>query len=98
MTSDGRTLEFERPRLGTLPLPSRRNRVNTVAPCITQPPYYLSRSGQDFGPYALVDLQTMASRRQLGGSDLVRQSADASAFPARDIPWVFSSKSWLVAV
>ncbi len=72
--------------------------MNTVAPPSIETSYYLSRGGQDFGPYALGDIQAMASRHQLSGSDVVRRTADGRAFPAREIPWVFSSKSWPAAV
>jgi hypothetical protein len=76
----------------------RRNHVNTVAPPATETSYYLSRSGQDFGPYALAELQSMASHRQLSASDLVRPTPAGRASPAHEVPWVFSSRSWPVAV
>jgi len=71
--------------------------VNT-APLATETTLYLLRSGQDFGPYPLQHIQTMASQGQLKPSDLVRYTPEGRAFPAREIPWVFSGKSWLVAV
>ena len=72
--------------------------MSTVAPPATQSSFYLSRGAQDFGPYSFVELQSMASRRHLGPSDLVRRTADGRRFPAREIPQVFSSKSWPAAV
>ena len=38
----------------------------------------------------------MASRGQLRAADVVRHTTDGRAFAAREIPWVFSHKSWLV--
>jgi hypothetical protein len=69
-----------------------------TAPPDTQTSFHLLRSGQDFGPYTLSELQTMASRGQLRAVDSVRHTADGRAFPARDLPWVFSAKSWLAAL
>ena len=67
---------------------------------MTQPSpeaYYLRRAGQDFGPYALADLQTMANAGQLHGQGQVRL-ADGGSFPARDVPWLFSDKSYVIAL
>jgi hypothetical protein len=59
--------------------------------------YYLRRAGQDFGPYGLTDLQAMARGGQLKSQGEVRRGK-GGAFPARDIPWVFSDKSYVVAM
>ena len=60
--------------------------------------YFLQRSGQEFGPYVESDLQLMANRNQLRGDASVRRGDSDICFPARDIPWLFSGKSWTVAV
>lgn len=60
--------------------------------------FYLHRGGQDFGPYTPRDLQAMARVGQLRTKDKVRRASGDGWFPARDIPWVFSDKSWLVTV
>ena len=72
--------------------------MSTYAPPDTQTSFYLARGGQDFGPYSLHDVQAMASRRLLRASDLVRQGADGRAMAAREVPEVFSSKSWPAAL
>lgn len=68
--------------------------MNTIAPTVVDTHLYLLRSGQDFGPYPLHEIQNMASRRQLSPSDLVRRTTGGGPFPAREVPWLFSSKSW----
>ena len=60
--------------------------------------FYLSRQGHEFGPYSLASLQVMASSGQLRGSGLVRRSTGHGWFPARDVPWLFSDRRWIVAV
>lgn len=71
--------------------------MSTIAPPDTQT-FYLTRGGQDFGPYSLRDLQAMASQRHLRPSDLVRQGAGGRALAAREVPDVFSAKSWPAAL
>lgn len=63
-----------------------------------QSPFYLPRSGHEFGPYTLRDLQTMAAAGQLAPRTEIRPGLARSTFPARDLPWVFSDKSWFVAL
>jgi TM2 domain/GYF domain 2 len=60
--------------------------------------YFLERSGQEFGPYVESDLRLMADRHQLRGDASVRRADSDTYFPARDIPWLFSAKSWTAAV
>jgi TM2 domain/GYF domain 2 len=60
--------------------------------------FHLHRAGLDFGPYTLQDLQAMAVGGQLKTKDKVRRTSGGGWCPARDIPWVFSDKNWLVAV
>lgn len=60
--------------------------------------FYLYGTGQEFGPYVLQDLQAMASAGQLKADALVHSTSGGGWFPAREIPWLFSDKSWLVTV
>ncbi len=60
--------------------------------------FYLSHNGHKFGPYTVPELRTMAKAGQLKAHSEVHRTTDGELFPARDIPWVFSDKSWLVAV
>ena len=71
---------------------------STATPSALDGPYYLLRSGQEFGPYSLGDLQTMAAAGQIKGGDHVRHGAAGRAVGAREVPWVFSQKSWGIAV
>jgi hypothetical protein len=68
---------------------------------MTQPqidePFYLRRAAQDFGPYTVTDLQAMARGGQLNRHGEVRRAGGAS-FPAKEIPWVFSDKSYVLAL
>jgi hypothetical protein len=61
-------------------------------------PYYLPRMGQEFGPYSLRDLQSLAAAGQIKVGDYVRHGTAGRAVPARQVPWVFSSRSKLIAV
>ncbi len=61
-------------------------------------PYYLPRMGQEFGPYSQSDLQTMAAGGQLKAAESVRYADAEQAIEAREVPWVFSNRSWGVAV
>jgi hypothetical protein len=60
--------------------------------------FYVSRNGQEFGPYSLGELQHMATAGQLRPSGNVRREGGGGWLPARDVPWLFSDKSWLTAV
>jgi hypothetical protein len=60
--------------------------------------FYVSRSGQEFGPYTLRDMQQMATAGQLRPAGNVRREGGGGWLPARDVPWLFSDKSWLTAV
>jgi hypothetical protein len=71
---------------------------STATPPALDGPYYLPRSGQEFGPYSLRDLQAMAAAGQLTVRDHVRRGTDGRFVAAREVPWVFSHKSWGVTV
>lgn len=61
--------------------------------------FYVHIMGQEQGPYDAPTLQGMVRTGQVKPDTLVRSSASgAMAFPAKDIPGMFSSKEWLVAL
>ena len=60
--------------------------------------FYLYGTGQEFGPYTLQDLQVMAGAGQLKAGALVHSISGGGWFPAREIPWLFSGKSWPLTV
>lgn len=60
--------------------------------------FYLSRNGHKFGPYSVPELQAMGRAGQLKAHTQLHRTTDGDLFAARDIPWVFSDKSWTVAV
>lgn len=60
--------------------------------------FYLYGTGQEFGPYSVQDLQVMASAGQLRADSLVHGVGGGGWFPAREIPWLFSDRSWLATV
>jgi TM2 domain/GYF domain 2 len=60
--------------------------------------FYISRTGQEFGPYTLRDLQDLAAGGQLKPDTDVRRTSGRRWVPAKEIPWVFSDKEWLIAL
>jgi hypothetical protein len=64
----------------------------------TSETFYLRRTGQAFGPYPVEQLQILAAARQLKPNAEVSRTPVGPTFPARDVPWVFSDKSWLLAL
>lgn len=71
---------------------------DTQTPPTLDGPYYLPRMGQEFGPYSQIDLQTMAAKGQLKATEGVRIADSEQEVAARDVPWVFSDRSWGVTV
>ncbi len=59
--------------------------------------YFRQRMGEDDGPYTAQELGMLAQSGQLTGESMVRQ-ADGEWFPASEIPGLFSSREWLVAL
>lgn len=70
---------------------------NTETPPALDGPYYLPRMRQEFGPYSQRDLQTMAAGGQLKAAE-VRYADAEQAIEAGEVPWVFSNRSWGIAV
>lgn len=61
--------------------------------------YFVQLMGQDQGPYDMPTLQQMVRSGQVKPDSLMRSSAPGSvAFQAKDVPGLFSSKEWLVAI
>jgi hypothetical protein len=60
--------------------------------------YYVDRAGERFGPFTLQALQAMAAAGQLRPSTPLQRGDGRTSFPAKDIPWLFSDKSWIAAV
>lgn len=60
--------------------------------------FYVFAMGQEFGPYHYGHLQAMAMSGQLKPDTNVRSERGGGWFPAKDIPGVFSSKEWLIAL
>lgn len=70
----------------------------------TQPPppaasdeFFLSRMGNEEGPYTFMDLQMQVRSGELRPTNRVRKGT-GSWFPAAEIPGLFSSREWVVAV
>jgi hypothetical protein len=72
--------------------------MNSTSTPSTTESFYLRRVGQEFGPYSVGELQTMASAKQLRPRAELSRAPEGATFPAREIPWVFSDKSWLLAL
>ena len=64
-----------------------------------QPPdqFYVQQMGQEAGPYRYADLQAMATSGALKSEQPVRR-VDTNWFPAAQVPGLFSTKEWLVAL
>jgi hypothetical protein len=64
-----------------------------------QPPdqFYLQQLGQEYGPYRYGDLLAMAGGGTLKPDQPVRR-VDTQWFPAAQVPGLFSSREWLVAL
>jgi hypothetical protein len=61
--------------------------------------FYISSTGQEFGPYTLQNLQDLAVGGQLKPDTRVRRTIGGTGlFPAKEIPWVFSDREWLIAL
>ncbi len=60
--------------------------------------YMLAHLGQEYGPYGYVQLQQMAQAGQLRGDAQLRDVSTGGWFVAQQLPGLFSSRDWLVAV
>ncbi len=55
-------------------------------------------AGESLGPITLEQLRAMVSARQLTPTTRVRNAAGHHWFEARQVPWLYSDRQWLVAV
>lgn len=61
-------------------------------------PFYLSVMGQVHGPYPVQQLAQMAAAGQIKSDTPASLGTDQQWFPVKQIPGVFSSREWLVAL
>ena len=59
--------------------------------------FFIQRMGREEGPYGLSDLQAMVRAGQLQGRALIRREG-GSWFNADEVPGLFSTREWLVAL
>jgi hypothetical protein len=71
---------------------------SAAGPDLLDHQFYLARHGHEFGPYTLQTLQAMAISGQLRASGKLRRATGYGWFPARDVPWLFSDRQWVVAL
>jgi len=68
----------------------------------TTPPgghrFVVSGGGESLGTITLEQLRAMAAARQLTPTTRVRNAAGNHWFEARQVPWLYSDRQWLVAV
>lgn len=63
------------------------------------PNFYISRMGNEEGPYAHHDLRAQAKAGYIRANTMVRRADGQGAwFPVSEVPGVFSEKDWLTAV
>jgi hypothetical protein len=60
--------------------------------------FWVYGTGQEFGPYSVQELQALAAEGQLKASAKVHSTSGGGWFPAREIPWVFSDRNFVIAV
>lgn len=60
--------------------------------------FYLSSMGQDYGPYPVQQLASMANAGTLRSESMVRDAAGGGYFPASQVPGLYSSRDWTVAL
>ena len=60
--------------------------------------FAVSGAGAALGPITLEQLRALVAARQLTPTTRVRNTADSQWFAARDVPWLYSDRNWVVAV
>ena len=58
----------------------------------------VSGPGKSLGPITLEQLRAMAAARQITPTTRVRSTAGDQWFDAKDVPWLYSDRNWIVAV
>ena len=59
--------------------------------------FYIAHHGHRFGPYTIPNCSTWPRPGSKPHTE-VHRTTDGDLFEARDIPWVFSDKSWILAM
>jgi hypothetical protein len=60
--------------------------------------FVASGAGEQLGPITLEQLRAMATARQIRPTTLVRNAAGGQWFQAKELPWLYSDRNWVVAV
>ena len=73
------------------------NDESTSTPLASQR-FVVSGPGESLGPITLEQLRAMAAARQITPTTRVRSAAGDQWFDAKDVPWLYSDRNWMVAV
>jgi hypothetical protein len=60
--------------------------------------FVVSGPGESLGPITLEQLRALAAARQIAPTTRVHNTAGEAWFEARDVPWLYSDRNWMVAV
>jgi TM2 domain-containing membrane protein YozV len=60
--------------------------------------FYIARLGPDFRHYSLTELHAMAAEGQLKPHDAIRRIDGDTWLSVKDVPWMYSDKTWVVAL
>lgn len=60
--------------------------------------FFIQRMGAEHGPYTGFDLQNLLKQGHLDSNTLLRRSAGGGYFPAKDLPGLFSTREFMIAV
>jgi hypothetical protein len=72
------------------------NDATSASPCAQL--FVVSGAGKALGPITLEQLRAMAAARQLTPTTRIRNTVGDVWFDAKDVPWLYSDRNWLVAV
>lgn len=60
--------------------------------------FFVQRMGSEDGPHTVLDLQMMVRNGQVQATTMVRKASGGMFFPAKDVPGLFSTRDWMVAL
>ena len=60
--------------------------------------FVVSGPGESLGPITLEQLRAMAAARQIRPTTRLGNAAGDQWFEAKDVPWLYSDRNWMVAV
>jgi hypothetical protein len=60
--------------------------------------FYMSAAGGESGPYTYQQLQQFAVNGQLRAEHYVRRASGGQWFMAKEVPYLFSDKEWMIAL